>query len=310
MTKPMSEEDMITRINYIGSMSGYSFVRWVGCFSGYKSRCVVSCNTDSYEWEASWSGILGRRTTCKKCRNVGWQTEDHIIKQINEAGSFKFIRFDGNFNKMQSRVVCRCDIDGYEWTTYAFAIIKNGSGCARCAGRNEKISPSQMSNKIDNMGDVRFVKWLEPYKGNRTRAAVLCTKCGHTRESYTHNILAGYGCPSCSKSGFDVNKTASVYVYKWTHPDTNDSFFKCGVTNQSVDDRIKMQVRNTEYKPQKIITIDGIMGSDALRIEKKVMGNFAGRNVDKSKFLDGYTETFTVNGDQEMDKLMEIFNEK
>ena len=67
-------------------------------------------------------------------------SEQERIDQINALPNITFIRWDGDFKGGKSKAVCRCKVDGYEWSTTVHSLINNGTGCPYCAryGKTEE----------------------------------------------------------------------------------------------------------------------------------------------------------------------------
>lgn len=78
---------------------------------------------------------------------------------------------------------------------------------------------------------------LELYIDSRTPISHSCIE-GHEWKARPSNILSGSGCPTCSKSGFDINKPAILYYIKIV--DSNDTFYKVGITNRTVAERFEL----------------------------------------------------------------------
>ena len=68
---------------------------------------------------------------------------------------------------------------------------------------------------------------VEEYKGSATKILHSCIN-GHQWSATPSNILSGYGCPSCSSTGFKSDKPAVLYYVKL------GDYYKIGVTNRTV----------------------------------------------------------------------------
>ena len=128
------------RINQINSKHDIQFVRWDGEFTGARSKAVCRCDVDGYEWSATVNCLVNQNQGCPQCAGKRRWTADERIEQINAKPNIKFIRWDGEFKGARSKAVCRCEIDGYEWSTSVTSLVNIGSGCPYCAryGKTEE----------------------------------------------------------------------------------------------------------------------------------------------------------------------------
>ena len=67
-------------------------------------------------------------------------SEQERIDQINALPNIRFVRWDGEFKGNTSKAICRCEIDGYEWSATVNHLINSDSGCPYCAryGKTEE----------------------------------------------------------------------------------------------------------------------------------------------------------------------------
>ena len=130
MVAKVSEQERIDQIN---AKPNIKFLRWDGVFKGNTSKAVCRCEIDGYEWSASVNNLANHGRGCPKCCGTLKQTPDEYIERINDKPNITFVRWDGEFKGATSRAICRCDIDGYEWSTPARHLVNKGTGCPYCA---------------------------------------------------------------------------------------------------------------------------------------------------------------------------------
>lgn len=218
------------------------------------------------------------------------------IKEVGK-GRFEFLGWDGEYAGCATKARLRCIVDGYEWSARSDSLFSSNQkqGCGVCSG-TLRYDQDTITNMVISASAGRYsvIGWVDGlYKNRRSRVILKCNKCDNTwSPEVRHHIKDDCGgCPRCATSGFDSNAPASFYVYEWKH-ENGDVFYKYGVTNRNVCDRIKQQKRCTEYIPTKIHVASFGTGLEAKRLELAFSEKFSGSNVSQDVFRDGWTETF------------------
>ncbi len=122
------------RIESINKRGDISFLRWLDGYKNHKSKAVVKCLVDGFEWAASVNSLLRAGAHgCPQCaNNRRWTAEERIV-QINALPNIFFVRWVGRYRNCYSKAVCLCRIDGTEWAARVDNLVNNGQGCPRCA---------------------------------------------------------------------------------------------------------------------------------------------------------------------------------
>lgn len=100
----------------------------------------------------------------------------------------------GKYETSKSKILCKCKIDGYEWTPVAYS-LSMGNGCPKCAGNAPKTNDdflSEMNNINPN------IEILEKYISNTKKVLCKCKIDNHQWSATPTNLLKGKGCPICS----------------------------------------------------------------------------------------------------------------
>ena len=200
MSAKVSEQERIDRITKAGE-GRYRFVRWDGPFKGTGSKAVCHCEIDGYEWSTNVNSLLGMGTGCPQCAGKRKWTANERIDQINAKPNIKFVRWDGEFKGARSKAICRCEIDGYEWSACVHGLVNNGTGCPRCGG-TIKQAPEECIEQINAKPNITFVRWDGKFKGVKTKAVCRCDLDGCEWSAMVdHLINRGTGCPYCARYG-------------------------------------------------------------------------------------------------------------
>ena len=143
------------RIDQINAKPNIKFVRWDGEFKGKRSKAIMRCEIDGYEWSASVNNLVNNITGCPQCSGKHKLTPDERIEQINALPNIRFIRWDGEYKSNKSKAICHCEIDGYEWSASVNSLISMGTGCPYCARYGKTEEPVAPNITIDIPTDVK-----------------------------------------------------------------------------------------------------------------------------------------------------------
>lgn len=120
------------RIEQINKIENVEFVSWVNEYESNKSKVIVRCIKDGFEWYTT-AQILMRGHGCPHCAcNRRWTSEERI-EQINRLYNIEFVSWVDGYKNGKSKANVRCTIDDYEWRSSANMLVSNGSRCAKCA---------------------------------------------------------------------------------------------------------------------------------------------------------------------------------
>ena len=202
------------------------------------------------------------------CQAVGWNP-----KEVS-AGSHRKLRW-------------RCDL-GHEWD----ALVKSrvaGHGCSICSGKYVQVGFNDLSHTHPEIA-AQAVGWnpKEVTSGSDRKLRWRC-ESNHEWNAPVSSRTQGYGCPICSKTGFDPVKPAWVYFLE--HDEWE--MFQIGITN-APDDRLTRHRGNGWT----VLEIRGAMiGESARGLEVAILSALSRRgavfaNQNNGKKFDGFTESW------------------
>ena len=120
-------------------------------------------------------------------------------QQINELKNISFIRWDGDYVNNQSKAICRCDIDGYEWLANAKSLIDRAAGCPQCSGKRRWTAKDRIE-QINELPNISFIRWPSEYSGASSKATVRCRTDGFEWSATVNSLLKGHGCQQCANN--------------------------------------------------------------------------------------------------------------
>lgn len=183
-----------------------------------------------------------------------------------------------------TKILHEC-LEGHRWSARPTNIL-SGDGCPVCTGNVKKTTESYILDLIAK--DIVY-RPIEPYLNIRTKILHECPK-KHQWFVKPGDILWGYGCPTCSKHGFDPYKSAKLYFFSFEHDEI--TYYKVGITNNSAQKR-----HSTDWgllKIKLLWEIEYESGADAREAEKKILQDNKEFLINTGVLRSGNTETFTV----------------
>ena len=76
-------------------------------------------------------------------------------QQINDLPNIRFVRWDGEYSNKDSKAICRCAVDGFEWSATVSHLINTGTGCPYCARYGKTEEPVAPNITIEIPTDVK-----------------------------------------------------------------------------------------------------------------------------------------------------------
>lgn len=176
----------------------------LGNYVNSREKILHRCRIDGYEWMVDPNHIVSG-TGCPLCSKKTKTTQSFIseLSEINDT-----IEVLGEYSNCHKKILCRCKIDGYEWSAAPFSLL-HGCGCPVCSGVKHKTH-------IDYVNDVNKInediEVLEEYINAKTPILHKCKICNHIWKVDPHHILSGRGCPVCRQSYGE--KEINMYLTK------------------------------------------------------------------------------------------------
>lgn len=222
-----------TRIQQINALPNISFVRWDGEYKNSKSKAVCRCAVDGFEWAASVGSLVNGRYGCPHCAKRRRWTAEERIEQINGRPNIQFVRWEGEYRDNESKAICRCAVDGFEWAA-AVAHLVRGTGCPQCSlravSRKLRRPVDERVAQINEIPNISFIRWEGVYRNSRSKAVYRCAIDGYEwKASVGAFINNGRGCPRCAGSRRrtaeerieQINALPNISFVRW-HDDYTD----------------------------------------------------------------------------------------
>lgn len=209
--KRISEE---TRIQQINSLPNIVFLRWVDGYKNQYSKAACRCTVDDFEWTATPDSLIHGGRGCPQCVGKRHWTVGERESQINAKPNVSFVRWADEYKNGGSKAVCRCLVDGFEWTASVSDLINNGSGCPQCGGKRRCTAVERIA-QINSMPNVAFVRWDGTYKNAYSKAVCRCAIDGIEWAAVVNSLINnGSGCPQCAQYGYSPAKPGTLYLLR------------------------------------------------------------------------------------------------
>ncbi|MGL5390727.1 MAG: hypothetical protein ACRDA8_04925, partial [Shewanella sp.] len=115
------------RIEKIESSGKIKFISWVGEYKNQKTKAVVKCTTDGFEWKSSATALINGSKGCANCaKNRRWSADERI-SQINSRDGMSFVRWDGAYQGKKSKAEIHCEKCGNSWSSSIDSLINQSS---------------------------------------------------------------------------------------------------------------------------------------------------------------------------------------
>lgn len=181
----------------------------IGTYIDARTKITHRCNLCDCEWESAPTNILSGHW-CKSCSlkeafKIHPKTQpklrkshEQYVKDLYEANPN--IEILDKYITTEHKSHFKCKICGHEW----YGLPRNylsGKGCPECARRKETVRKTFTHEEfIDKLSQVNeFIEVLGEYINSKTKIACRCKIDSHEFYATPSLLLAGHGCPECSR---------------------------------------------------------------------------------------------------------------
>ena len=253
-----------------------------------KFKCLNS--DDQHIHQLPWS-CFNKGIRCAKCANLV-VTDEQVRIGFLKIGLVKL----GPYVRSGDPILCYCTEKGH--ITYARwariqALSEKDSGCPYCAG--VRIYITDMLEILEKMRLLPLELYVNPDHFWKMKC-LNCGKIDHFKwGSIAHNFYIGKSnrntCRSCNGGGFNRKEKSCLYYVKIINTETEEIFYKVGVTNFSPEIRFLTDKHNENVKIYILQVWEYETGADALKMERCILNSFKEYQYSGNIFLRGGGET-------------------
>ena len=105
----------------------------------------------------------------------------------------------GTYTGTDNKIKCKCKIDGYEWETTPYRLLKKGVGCPKCNNKIRRTHEEFMQELAKRNEHFNNIIIKNKFIKNKTPMECECKICGYTWTAPAERLLhQGSGCPKCA----------------------------------------------------------------------------------------------------------------
>jgi len=164
------------------------------------NNILCKCKICNHLWTPKAYSIL-QGHSCPMCANKhrndnNKKTHSQFIKELAEVKPN--IEVLEEYINNNTKIKCKCKIDGYEWETTPNCLLNsNSDSCPKCSGNIKKTTEQFIKELAEKNSDIEV---LGEYVTTETPIKCKCKIDNHIWTPTPHSLLSGQGCPKCNSS--------------------------------------------------------------------------------------------------------------
>lgn len=259
-------------------------------YIGSKGKSIITCKIHGDFRQTVHSHGMGRG--CPACANLlRNSTTKHTFTTFlakantRHEGVYKYI--EESFVDMRTKMSIVCDAHGeFQQTPEAHL---TGRGCPKCGNILKNLERTSTFDdfyeKALKVHKIQYSYDRESFVGLRTKMKMFCPIHG-LFEQKPKSHLAGNGCRSCAKHGYNPDLAGFLYVLK------SGNVTKVGITNLSAIQRAKSVSSSAKKKFEVVTYIKFSDGEVAGNIETELLRYLRDNYSKTSETHEGHSECF------------------
>lgn len=289
-----------------GLLYNYDSVDYKGVNSNIDIGCVTCNNRFSMRAGCHLSGQGCPKCGFKRGLEKRVLSFSDFVARAKAVHGNNFTYHEDTYTSATSATKVTCDVHGDFWQQANSHY--GGRGCNLCGIQltGEKTTKSLHDFIMDarsKHGDTYEYSDVE-YTNSQRKVLITCRKHGNFLQSPSKH-LNGRGCPSCSKTGFQRNKSGFLYLL------SSGDITKVGVTNHNVSTRLKELKRKSGIEFSIINTWFFKDAYKCAEVELEILNRLRDNYSTIHHRFGGSTECFLkVNTKTLLEHIDRIINEK
>lgn len=254
----LTHEEYVDRVKNINSN-----IDVVGKYINATTKIMHKCRIDGYEWNAYPNHIL-RGSGCPECVGLRKKTHEEYVQEV--ANLNPNIEVIGKYKNINTKILHKCKVDGYEWEITPYCILGMKQGCPKCFGNIKKTHEEYISQVAEINPNIEV---LGDYIDYHTKILHKCKIDGYEWYVNPANVLCSRrGCPRCSGKeiyGHDE------YIKRVAKIDLNIEVLGRYIDNQTkILHRCKLDGHEWNAKPSNILHGKGCPKCKSSKGEKAI----------------------------------------
>ena len=227
-----------------------------------KSKISITCPIHGDFIQSPSHHLQGQG--CPQCKGNKINHSAKFIKTANMVHDNKYNYLKLNYIDSHTKVTITCPVHG-DFNQRPNSHLQ-GQGCKQCSLDVRKYTTSDFIFRSNAVHQYKYNYCKTNYINSATAVTINCLEHGDFKQVPADHIR-GRGCPSCAKTGFDINKPAVLYYLKVN----GGQAYKIGITNKTVEERFSKE----EMKIIEILAIkDYVNGEKCYKAEQQVLEDY------------------------------------
>lgn len=218
-------------------------------YNGALSNILCRHNICKHEWKIRPNNFLtGYR--CPKCAtdrviNAKMKSNYEFLEEVFNAVGYEY-EFLEEYKGIHTKIVCRHNNCGYEWTVTPNSFLSKKSRCPKCANNfTTKKTNDEFVKEIYNLVGNEYT-FLAKYKSSRSKLLCRHEKCGYEwRITPNHFLCLNNRCPQCANK--DKTKTNEQFTKEVYDLIGDEYIFLEGYINNQIKIKCKHDRCKTEW---------------------------------------------------------------
>lgn len=203
----ITQEEAVNKVQLKCLEKQYKFKTFV--YTGTKTYIELICYC-GHEWKTKYDKFVNGNRGCPNCNGgvkLTQQAAESNVKQKCIEKKYTYKNFVYTNNNTKIVLNCHC---GYTWEASYRSLVKNNSGCPKCAGRATITQKDAEYNVKEKCLEYNYTFGTFVYKNNKTKIPLTC-HCGYKwYVSYSNFIHSGTICPKCN-GGIKLKQEEAEY---------------------------------------------------------------------------------------------------
>ena len=167
-------------------------IELVGKYKNAKTRIDVECKICGHKWSADPSNLQAGHG-CPICKGGIKYTQADFESRLRKV--HPSIETLSQYINSVTPIKFHCLKCGNEWEAKPTNLLQN-NGCPKCSGRTRR-TPEQFEKEISRLHPN--IEVIGRFTARNKPVQVKCRTCGREWSPLAGNLLAGHGCPVCSR---------------------------------------------------------------------------------------------------------------
>lgn len=210
-------------------------------------------------------------------------------------GKLRVMFYAGKVDE-RHKYICQCFCGNY--SIICNSNLRNNSRTNSCGCEQRKwrsnISPEKIKERISELEFKTPYKVLDAGLGTKDSKWLLeCSLHGEFLSNWISVVNKGTNCPTCACKNKGFNQMIPAYFYLNSVSDLEGNLvaYKFGITNSTVNKRLKWLQLGTDYRLDNILSYKFSKGRDASNLESLFAKAFGKNFLTKDQLSVGFSET-------------------